>query len=163
METTVSSNLKPNLSDKLFCRVRKEWVSALPEEKIRQGVLAQLIDILGFPASNIALEKNLNQMPHMGSIACKLPTRRADIICFAQNIHPQHVLYPLLLIECKAVPLTKRVINQVVSYNHYVKAYYLAIANQNEMQIGIFDKSSGEYLFEKGLPSYDLLLKRFKK
>lgn len=162
METTVSLNPKPDSSDKLFCRVRKEWIIALPEEKVRQGVLSQLIDILGFPASNIALEKKLSQMPHVTSMASKLPTRRADIVCFAQNIHPEHSLYPLLLIECKAVPLTKRVINQVVSYNHYVKAYFLAIANQDEVQIGVFDRTIGEYRFEKGLPSYPILLQSVK-
>lgn len=154
----MSSNLNLNSKEKLYCRIRKEWVTALPEEKVRQGVINQLIDHLGFPLSTIALEKKLDQMPHLPKGGGKLPSRRADIICFAPNIHSEHSLYPLVLIECKAVPLTAKVVNQVVSYNHYVKAYFLAIANGEEIKFGWYDKTKEGFNFQHGLPSCSALL-----
>lgn len=149
-----SSKLNSDLPQKLYCRLRKQWVAALPEEKVRQALIAQLIDNLGYPASSIALEKGLRQMPHISSRQ-KLPSRRADIVCFAPGIHPDHSLYPLLLIECKAVPLTPTVVNQVVSYNHFVKAYYIAIANEQEVRLGWYDGTV--YRFRVGLEPYEVL------
>ncbi len=146
--------LKPKL-EKLYCRLRKEWVAALPEEKVRQALLTQLIDEMGYPASGIAVEKALKQMPHINSKQ-KLPVRRADLISFAPGIHPLHALYPLLLIECKAVPLNQAVINQVVSYNHFVKAYYIAVANQEEIRLGWYDGQ--KYRFQNGLSTYETLI-----
>lgn len=109
---------------------------------------------LGYPESGFVIEQSLHSMPHLQSIPkSRFPNRRADILFFAKNIHPQHALYPLMLIECKAVKLTATTINQVLSYNYYLQAYMVAIANASELKLGIREKD-GTYRFEEGLPPY---------
>jgi hypothetical protein len=145
--------------NQFFCRVRKEPVAALPEEKVRQNLLQAMIEKLGFPFSYITVEKALDQLPHLLTKKRQFPDRRADIICFGKGIHPHYDLYPLLLIECKAIPLTEKVIRQAVGYNHHVGAYFLAVANQEKIQTGWFQKSKRDYVFVNGLPSYAELIK----
>ncbi|MBA3816482.1 MAG: type I restriction enzyme HsdR N-terminal domain-containing protein [Parachlamydiaceae bacterium] len=143
----------------LYCSIRKELVAALPEEIIRQRLLVYMLNDRGFPEALVAVEKTLKQMPHLGSLnPLKIPHRRADIICYGKGIHPDCALYPLLLIECKAVKLTSRVINQVAGYNQFVKAYFIAIVNDHEIQTGWFDPKQGVYVFVPHLPSYEELL-----
>lgn len=157
MAILASSNLnKMNFS--LTCPIRKAAVSALPEERIRVQLLCDLIDKLGFPASIIAVEKELSQIPHLRSLSKKLPQRRADILCFAKEIHPTEELYPLLLIECKAVKLTSKMVNQVVGYNHYLQAPYIALVNQDEIRTGWFDYEIEAYRFVPYLPTYAQLI-----
>lgn len=142
-----------------YCPIRRTHVSTLPEELVRVQLVKDLIEKLGYPASGIAIEKELAQMPHLCLQATdSLPQRRADIICFAKGIHPQYDLYPLMLIECKAVKLTHKMIKQVVGYNHYVKSYFLALVNQDEIRMGWYDRALGGYQFISRLPSYDELL-----
>lgn len=144
----------------LICPIRKAAVTPLPEERIRVQLLCDLIDKLGYPPSGLAVEKELAQIPHLRSMASKLPQRRADVICFAKGIHPTEELYPLLLIECKAIKLTSKMINQVVGYNHYLKACYIALINQEEIRTGWFDKTTQTYQFVPYLPTYTQLLGR---
>jgi Type I restriction enzyme R protein N terminus (HSDR_N) len=150
-------------AEQLLCRVRKEWVAATPEELVRQRLIALMINELGFPPSAIALEKALSQIPHVAQALHQPPLRRADIICFAKGINPQYDLYPLLLIECKAVKLTPKVINQVASYNHYLQACFVCIANQEEIRTGWFDPETKAYRFVQHLPSYQELLNSIYK
>lgn len=138
----------------LLCRIRKEPVAALPEEHVRQRFLSYMIDEKGFPPALIAVEKSLRQLPHLTSDDRKnVPDRRADILCFAKDMKG-HGLYPLLLVECKAVKLTSAVISQVVGYNHYVRASFLAVVNQDEMRMGWYDPNKKEYQFVNDLPPY---------
>ncbi len=141
----------------IFCLIRKEWVAASPEERVRQQLVGQMIHHLGYPFAYIAVEKELRQMPHL-ALTDNIPDRRIDVVCFAKGIHPQCELYPLLLIECKAVALTSKVMNQVVGYNHYVKAYFLAVANQEEVKVGWYNPSEKKYQFANYLPAYADLL-----
>lgn len=134
-------------------------MASLPEELIRQRLLRHMLEDKGFPASLIAVEKALKQMPHLSGVnPLYIPSRRADIICYGKGIHPEYDLYPLLLIECKAVKLTPRVINQVAGYNQFVKAFFIAIVNDHEIQTGWFDSKKKEYVFVKTLPSYQDLM-----
>lgn len=143
------------MSTKLYCPIREQYVADLPEERVRQRLLACMLHQLGYPKALIAVEKALAQMPHLQLQAGKMPDRRADILCFAKGI--QSHLFPLLLVECKAIPLTPKVINQVVGYNHFVQARYLAIANQTEVRTGWFDVQTNAYKFGEGLPAYQTL------
>lgn len=149
-------------SNLLFCSIRKEWVADLPEEHIRQKFVLYMQNSLGYPASYISVEKELRHIPHLALVP-DIPTRRADIVCFAKNIHPDYSLYPLLLVECKAVPLTKKVLNQVISYNHFLKAYFIAVVNDKDVKLGWFNKTKGKYEFIDQLPSYDELCKSVAK
>jgi hypothetical protein len=144
--------------NQIYCPVRKQWVASLPEEMIRQRLVLHLTENLGFPLAHIALEKELRHMPHLDLKDQQLPDRRADIICFAKDIHPKHALYPLLLIECKAVKLTSKVINQIVGYNHYMQAYFIAIVNEQEIKTGWYDPKLRDYTFIDWLPSHAELM-----
>jgi hypothetical protein len=142
----------------IFDEVRKAWVSALPEEVVRQELLKRMIHELGFPRDLIAVEKDIRQLPHLRSFAPNLPDRRADIICFAKDIHPQYALYPLLVIECKEEILNQKAIDQLLGYNYHIKAHFVALANQSEIKMGYYDKEAQSYQFIPHLPSYARLL-----
>ena len=146
-------------NNQLWCRIRKEVVAALPEEVVRQNLLTEMIDRLGYPAGLISVERALRQLPHLlGAVSMAAPDRRADILCYGKGIHPDHDLYPLLLIECKAVPLTERVIRQVVGYNHYVQAAFIAVVNGVERKTGWYDVKKGDYRFVAAIPAYGKLV-----
>jgi Type I restriction enzyme R protein N terminus (HSDR_N) len=143
----------------LYCPIRKEWVAELPEEIVRQSVLQRMMHHLGFPPSLIAVEKALRHMPHIVSKDLKnVPDRRADVVCFGKGIHLSFDLYPLLVVECKAIPLTPKVIHQVAGYNHFIKAYFIAIANQTEILTGWRDQRKQNYTFIHYLPTYANLI-----
>lgn len=147
------------MPDSLFCPLRKIWVAALPEEKIRQALIQEMTQRLGYPLRSLALEKSLSQLPHLQAKA-SLPRRRADLIVFAKDLHPQHPFYPLLLIECKAIPLTDKVLRQIIGYNQFVGAYFIAAVNQTNTYLGWYDAQRQDFCFQEGLLSYDLLLKK---
>lgn len=148
--------------DKIYCQARKDWVVATPEEKIRQELLHHL-GTLGFPASHILVEKGLHQMPHLSLKGNTLPLRRADIVCFGKDIHPGEELYPLLLIECKAVKITQKMVSQVIGYNHYLHAFFIAVANGEEILTGWWDRGQKKYQFIHSLPRYSDLIHQIKK
>lgn len=135
----------------IYCSIRKQLIEKTPEEEVRQALL-QRMRALGYPESLTAVEKSLASMPHL--LTKKLPDRRADIVVFSANTHPQFSLFPLLLIECKADALTSEVMRQVIGYNHYVRAPLIALANQQEIRTALFHNNEG-WVFQTGLPSFE--------
>jgi len=97
-----------------------------PEEKIRQSVIA-FLEKLGFPSSYIIQEKALSELPHL-SVEAHLPLRRVDILAYGL-IH--EALKPLLLIECKAESVGQEAFSQLLGYNHFVKAPFIALASKS--------------------------------
>jgi Type I restriction enzyme R protein N terminus (HSDR_N) len=142
----------------LTCLIRKEPVAATPEELVRQQLIATMVGKLEYPESCLAVEKPLHQLPLLKYE--KVPDRRLDLLCFAKE---SNGLYPLLLVECKAVKLTPKVLRQVCGYNTYVKAYFVAVANQSEVRIGWMDQKKREYCFASGLPPYPVLKEMINK
>lgn len=117
-----------------------------------------MIDRLGYPLGYFALEKSLSQLPHL-SPSTHFPKRRADLIVFGKNIHPQEPLYPLLLVECKAVPLTRKTLQQLKSYNQFIKAYFIAAVNETCLYWAPSSSSvCPDVSIETGFPSYEKLL-----
>ncbi len=152
----------PQTEEKIFDPIRKEWVSASPEELVRQELLRHMVERLGFPDSLIAVEKSLKEIPHLLATHSELPDRRVDILAFAKDIHPQYPLFPLLVIECKSVKITEKVLRQVCGYHHYIHSSYLAVANAEEVRTGWFDTKAGVYRFVPNLPSFSQLLSLLK-
>ncbi len=146
--------------NQIQCLIRKEWVAGTPEENVRQSLLYHLVHELQFPLSQIAVEKGLKQMPHLSLASFELPDRRSDVVCFAQGIHAEHSLYPLLLIECKAVKITPKVISQATGYNHFLRAYYVALVNQDEVRLGWQTKDG--YQFINRIPKYAELIQSIR-
>jgi len=139
------------------CLIRKTEVAALPEEIVRQRLLFHMINFKEFPASLIAVEQPLKQLPHLSAPErLHVPRRRADIICFA--VGSKTGLQPLLIVECKSVKLAPAIMNQIAGYNHFVRSRFIAVANDEEVRTGWYDSEKKDYVFVNFLPSYTELL-----
>jgi hypothetical protein len=150
-----SSNLK---NDLLYDPIRKKWVEKTSEEAIRQDLIHQMIEKLGYPAPLIAVEKELAQLPNLRGSGAPIPKRRADIVVYAKQAKI-YALKAILMIECKAVPLTPKFAQQVIGYNAFVGAEFIALANETQVLTGFFDVRDSLYKFEPGLPLFkDLML-----
>ena len=132
----------------LFDPFRQTYIKATPEECIRSRLLHYMTDTLGYPKHLLVVEKQLSQLPGLE----KAPDRRLDIICFSKGAKG-----PLLLIECKADGVGQAAKEQLLGYNHYVQAPYVALAGKDEIKTGYFDAELGEYVFVSGLPKYEEL------
>ena len=150
------------MKDKIFDPIRKIWIQALPEEIVRQCLIKTMLKDLLFPKSLLAVEKDLKSLPHLQNIDFNAKKRRADILCFAKGINRCYPLFPLLMIECKALQLNNSVVEQVVGYNHYVKASFVAIANAEKIITLWHNKKENIYKSIDFLPSYNQLLKAVK-
>jgi hypothetical protein len=147
----VLSSLKSNA---LYDPIRSKWVSATPEEQIRQRLIRHMIDTLGYSPLWMAVEKELAQLPHLRlQPSAEVARRRVDIIIF----NP-HTLTPLLMLECKALPLIQAMAEQVIGYNLYVQAPFIALANGKEVLTGSYNPAQGDYSFQLGLPSFQTLI-----
>ncbi len=134
--------------NEVFDPIRNTWVAATPEEVVRQTWIQRMILELKFPKELLAVEKDLKALPHL-SQEIKLPDRRIDLLVFMKK---NATFVPLLLIECKEGALKEEALSQVLSYNHYVKAPFVAVVNQHEIRLR---GHAGEM---KTLPSYSELL-----
>ena len=140
--------------NKIFDQIRNKDLILQPEEIVRQNLVNQMINTLGFPKCFISLEKDLYSLPHLNKKR-SLPNRRIDILCFYKK---GSTYLPLLMIECKKDKISKKAISQVVGYNQYVKAPFLAIAGKDSIKTIWFDQTKKGYQEIDFLPSYKELL-----
>ena len=100
----------------VFDSVRRKWVRLTPEEWVRQNVLEWMTGIKAYPASLIAVEKEVRLGPL---------TKKFDILVY-DNSHN-----PWLMVECKSmdVPVTEKVLMQVLRYRMSVPAGVLVVTN----------------------------------
>lgn len=112
----------------------------------------------GYPACSIVVEKALSQLPHLSTHSGRLPDRRVDILVYskAEDIG----LIPLLLIECKAVPLKQGALQQVAGYNHYIGAPFISVANGEQLFMSWRDKATKSHRLIDFLPHYNELQSR---
>lgn len=102
----------------IFDSLRKKWVALTPEEWVRQNFIQFLVQSKNYPASLIAVEKEI-QLSEL--------RKRFDILVYDNNHHPW------MMIECKApdVKLDDAVLQQVLRYNISVPVKHLVITNGN--------------------------------
>jgi hypothetical protein len=138
----------------IYDPIRKKWVASYPEEMVRQHLILHMIDRLHYPPHLIAVEKELAGLaPHLKTQKrIRFPKRRIDIIVFSSQ-----KLHPLLLIECKAAPLTEEFATQVIGYNAFVGAPFIALANEEKVLCGAYDPDISKYRFESGLPYFEVI------
>lgn len=100
----------------IFDEVRKRWIMLTPEEWVRQNFLQYLIQIKKYPASLIAVEKEIK----LGELK-----KRFDIVVYDSNTKPW------MIIECKEmnVKLDKTVLDQVLRYNITLHVPFLVVTN----------------------------------
>lgn len=132
------------------CLIRKKKVAATPEEKVRQGCLFWMINDLGYPPSQIAVETALSELPHLKNLPKTFPDRRIDICVFYQGA-------PILLIECKAGAVEDKALRQLSGYLHWVKAPYFALVGDREVKT--YHLKDQEVVCLAGLPFWDSLIK----
>ena len=145
---------------RLFDPLRASFLVETPEEKVRQSIVRKMLQ-LGYPKSLIVLEKDLSTLPHLKGRKIPNKGRRADILCFAKNIHPEYEIFPLLMIECKAKEFSEKVIRQVRGYNTVVGAHFLAIANDESIKT-FWEDSRGFHTVDF-LPPFQQLVNAIKK
>jgi len=131
----------------LFDPLRNQWVKATPEEVVRQTWILRMIRELQFPRELIAVEKELKTLPQM---TASMPDRRIDILSYRKT---EKELKPLLLIECKESDLKEEAFGQLMSYNFYIKAPYMALVNLNQILL------HGPQEMLSRLPTYSELIK----
>lgn len=125
----------------VFCIIRKRWILLTPEEWVRQNFLQYLIEILIYPASLIAVEKQLM----LGDVK-----KRFDIVVYDKDTKP------FMIIECKEmnVPLSGSVLQQVLRYNTNIQARYLIITNGSYC-VG-FEKMSDRFEEINAMPFFKI-------
>lgn len=139
--------------NQIFDPLRQTFVESTPEEIVRQKWLEVMLNHLSFPKELIMVEKSLHAMPHLISKE-NLPNRRIDLCAFAKQ---DKEIKPLLLMECKCVPLNEKALYQVRGYNNFVGASYIAIANEKHILLGF--EQEDEFMTLDFLPAYPLLIK----
>lgn len=98
--------------------VRKKWVRLTPEEWVRQNFIQYLKMDLKYPAVLFSIEKEIL----LGELR-----KRCDVVVFKDA-------NPWMIVECKEtnVPLTEKVLMQILRYNMSVPVPFLVITNGNE-------------------------------
>lgn len=107
---------KENGRDFIFDALRKKWLLLTPEEWVRQNFLQYLLQVRNYPASLIALEKEIR----LGELK-----KRFDILVYNSDHRPW------MMIECKSadIKLDQAVLDQVLRYNISVPVEYIIITN----------------------------------
>ena len=103
----------------VFDPIRKKWLILTPEEHVRQHIIHYLTDAMHYPASLMAVEKNI-----------KVGTRnkRYDIVVYNRDHQPW------MLVECKApeVPVSEKTLQQLLSYQGVVQCSYWLLTNGHQ-------------------------------
>ncbi|HKH62466.1 MAG TPA: type I restriction enzyme HsdR N-terminal domain-containing protein [Flavitalea sp.] len=107
---------KAGNNEVIFDELRKSWLRLTPEEWVRQNFIRYLVLVKKYPASLIAIEKEI----WLGELK-----KRFDILIYDQ----QH--RPWMMIECKEmnVDIDQNVLEQVLRYNIAVPVQYMIITN----------------------------------
>ena len=102
----------------IWCLVRKKWVAFTKEEWVRQNWLNYLIHVQHYPASLMAVEKEI----HLGELK-----KRIDILVYKNSC-------PWILIECKEqeVPISEQTIQQILTYQTVIQSGVLIVSNGND-------------------------------
>jgi hypothetical protein len=127
-----------DLKTQVWCIVRKKWVIFTKEEWVRQNWLNYLIEVLKYPASLIAVEKEI----HLGELK-----KRVDILVYKNCI-------PWMLVECKEqeVPLSEQTIQQILTYQTVLQTGILIISNGNDTRV--FQITDAQIQQIRALPTY---------
>lgn len=115
-----------NLADdggrlRVYDPLRRRWVVLTDEEEVRQQLILHLVEDLGFPPMNLAVEREIR----FGQLR-----KRFDLVAYG----PKGL--PLLACECKApsVPLNDAVWFQLTVYNATLRAPWLLLTNGPELR-----------------------------
>jgi len=102
----------------IFDHLRKKWLLLTPEEWVRQNFVQYLIQVMQYPSSLIALEKEI----WLGELK-----KRFDVLIYDKDHRPW------MIVECKAetITLNDETRQQALRYNITVPASFIVITNGN--------------------------------
>ena len=125
----------------IFDFIRKKFVILTPEEWVRQNFLKYLVEEKNFPASLIAVEKELK----LNSLS-----KRTDAVVYDRKGNP------FLIVECKAtsVKIDQKVFDQIARYNMKLEVDFLVVTNGLEHYCCKLDYENQKYSFLKEIPLY---------
>lgn len=117
------------------------WLVLTPEEAVRQGLLAWMVQRGGYPKAMISTERAIR----LGRML-----KRFDVVVLGRDAES------FLLVECKApsVPLSPAVAEQAARYNTQLRAKYLLITNGLDAECYRFTPQGYERMAE-WLPGYE--------
>jgi hypothetical protein len=104
-----------NNRDFIFDEVRRQWVRLTPEEWVRQNFIQYLLQVKKYPASLIAVEKE---------IKLHELSKRCDIIVYKFD-------KPWMIVECKStdIIMNEAIIKQILQYNMALPVSMLIVTN----------------------------------
>ena len=125
----------------VFDPLRKKWMVLTPEEWVRLHCVQFLIQEKQYPASFIAVEKQITIFNTV---------KRFDVVIYQSN---QDVS---VLVECKAPreQITQKVFDQIARYNLKLKSNYLMVTNGMFHYFCQMDYDNQKYTFIKSLPPF---------
>lgn len=125
----------------IFDAIRKKFVVLQPEEWVRQHVIRFLMQEKHYPASHIAVEKE---------ISINNTRKRYDVVVF----NPDGSI--AVIVECKApgIAVTQGTFDQIARYNLSVQATFLMVTNGRNHYFCQMDYKNERYIFLKELPGY---------
>ena len=123
----------------IFDESRKLWLRLTGEEWVRQNFLQYLVQVKQYPASLVAVEKEIT----LGELK-----KRFDILVYDR----QH--RPWLMVECKGmdISLNDEVLQQILRYNIAVPVPYMIITNGT--YCAGFHRNNGQLQPVMQLPAY---------
>lgn len=125
--------------DFLFDPIRKKWLLITPEEWVRQNFVQYLVQVMKYPSSLIALEKEI----WLGELK-----KRFDILVYNDSHEPW------MIVECKGtdIRLQDNTLQQALRYNISVPVEFIVITNGHYNYA--WQKKDGELHPLEQLPSW---------
>lgn len=126
---------------KIYDTIRKKYVTASPEEYVRQHFVNYMIKYLDYPASHIANEIGMD---------LNGTKKRCDTVVFSNE------MTPLIIIEYKApnVEINQLTFDQIARYNMELRARYLIVSNGLNHYCCKMDYANDTYHFLARIPTY---------
>ena len=130
---------KEKNTELIFDAMRKRWLILTGEEWVRQNFLQYIAQVKNYPASLIAIEKEI----YLGELK-----KRCDIVVYNRD------MLPWMIVECKEMNerLNANVLDQILRYHITLPAEYLVVTNGNYC-FG-FEKSEKQFYEIDELPEY---------
>jgi len=138
--------------------VRCKWIMASPEEIVRQTWIHHMIYDLQFPKGSLIVERELLSLPYLQIDFPHAPSRRVDILSLntSHSAEAGRLFQPLLLIECKCRSLNHLAFDQLLSYNTFIQAPFVALVNQKQIRLFCCSTSCETHV----LPSFFQLIEQ---
>lgn len=125
----------------VFDSIRKKFILLTPEEWVRQNFIQFLVQHKKYPASLMAIEKQI-------TINNKL--FRFDLVGYQRSGQP------FMIAEFKApgVKITQQAFDQVVRYNMALKVKIVIVSNGLQHFVCAIDYEKSDYTFLKEIPEF---------